>query len=137
MARDLQVLVNGELFLPSTVLAEMKAIDTGASLLVSAVANDAKVSQSLRTAVNQYWENWTEYYKENRGWLSRAVNTTFQKVKDFRAQFEELRAQYARESGKSFVPTISKQGITDSFSGAKQLLIAGALGALVFWLWRK
>ena len=127
------VKVSGDLFLPSTVLAEMQAINTGAGILFHNVNLDPKISDSLRKSVVEYWESWVQYYKENKGWLSRAVNTTYETVRDFRSRFEELRIQYVSEGGKGFVPGLARRGKLSEAKTLTQLAVAGLVGAVLFW----
>lgn len=128
------VRVSGELFLPSTVLAEMQAIQTTGGILFQNVLRDKTVSEELRRATVELWNSWLEYYKKNRGWLSRAVNTTYETVRDYRARFDELRRRYEAEGGKAFVPGIQRRGELESTKILGQLGAAAVVGGVLFWV---
>lgn len=105
-----EAMIGGELFLPSTVLTEMKQIQDGVSILDLEIRSGAtNLTPVFLESFEMFKTRWREFYDDNQGWFSRALNVTFDKVKEFKRQLEQFRLGFIKAGGSTTVPSLAEK----------------------------
>lgn len=79
----------GSLFTPSHVMAEMKTIDEATTLMVRDLNEDQTIPQNTKKAFAQFVAEWRKFYRDNKGWVNRALNTTYALVQEYRDRLSD------------------------------------------------
>lgn len=118
---------NTAFFTPSTVLAEMRTVDNAiASLAKDVFASD--VSDEFRSEFETFVTEWQAFYDENKGVLSRILNSTYAKTLEYRDRYEEWRRRFLVEGGSTNSPDLPSERFGDQ---ALSILKWTGIGVLV------
>lgn len=122
----------GDFFTPSTVLAEMKQVDAAIASLAKDMAASA-LSEATKEEFKEFASEWQTFYDDNKGVLSRILNTTYATTLEFRDRYDAWRRRFIVEGGQTSSPELGNKPFGSSLSVAT-LAIIGVSVAGLGWL---
>lgn len=92
------------LFLPANTLAEMRTVDNEIKLLQEEI-NTSSIKETFGPVFDRFVDEWVKFYSENKDSTVRlALNSTWDKVKEYKDRLNTWRARYKR-SGHTTLTT--------------------------------
>lgn len=113
-------------FTPSMMDAEISDINTGIMMLKADVETSS-VEEGFKLAFDSFVKGW-ESYKDSLGVLAKTLNSTWDKVQEYKAGLNEWRRRFIKKGGKTYVlDTTPKQSFLQKVPWWAWLTGAGAV----------
>lgn len=124
----------GDVFTPSTVLAEMRTVDNAIMATVRAMGR-FEVPENVRKEYLAFAKEWKKFYQENQSLFKRSLNVTYGTVQEFRKRVDSWRRRLESYNLPMVTPALPKPVKRRAWYVP---VIAASLGGLfVAWLFKK
>lgn len=124
-----QLHVGGELFSPSMVSAEMRTVDAVIFTVKTALQSEDPKTETAKQFA-RFADEWKQFRTANDSWFKLALNTTYDKVQEFKRRAIDWQQALTRKGLSMEAPAVrEKTGVSIT---KWHVLGAGALAFLLY-----
>ena len=125
----------GNVFTPATVKAEMNLLKSDMDIMNIDIKN-SKAPPDFKSKWDDFYKAYLQFYADNQGWVSRAMNKTFALVQEYQRKMYAWGRKYQTLVGKTSFPVPRPRPATNVGFPWNKALVGLGLIAGIFLLSR-